>query len=323
MQAYLFDHYGGPEQMHLGELPDPVPGKGEVLVRVRASSVNPVDWKIRAGQLRLLSGRTFPRALGTEFAGDVAALGPGVGGWKVGDPVYGMSVTALGRNGAHAELVAVPASALRRKPDSLPYEQAATIPVAALTALHGLRLAGDLRGKSVLVNGATGGVGHFAVQIAKHRGATVTAVCSAKNAHHAQALGPDRVLDYRTQDFAELPDRFDVIYDAFGAKGFVHARRALGARGVYVTPLGMPAVILRSLWQNLLGGQKIFIGNVRTKPQDYAEIEAMLASGAVRPLIDRVLPLAQAGEAFAASEGGGVAGKVVISVPGPATAPAA
>ncbi|MBI5610494.1 MAG: NAD(P)-dependent alcohol dehydrogenase [Deltaproteobacteria bacterium] len=314
MQAYVFDNYGGPETMHLGSLPDPVPGKGEVVVRVRASSVNPVDWKIRSGMMRLISGRKFPRALGTEFAGDVAALGPGVVGWSVGDPVYGMSVTALGRNGSHAELVAVSAKALRRKPDFLSYEQAATVPVAALTALHGLRLAGDVNGKAVLVNGATGGVGHFALQIAKFRGATVTAVCSAKNAHHAQALGADRVLDYRAVDFADAPERYDVVYDAFGAKGFASARRALTPDGVYVTPLGMPAVILRSLWQNLVGRQKLLIGNVRTEQQDYAEIEAMLASGAVRPLIDRVVPLAQAGEAFAASEGGGLAGKVVITV---------
>ncbi|MBI5546112.1 MAG: NADP-dependent oxidoreductase [Deltaproteobacteria bacterium] len=314
MRAFVAERYGGPEVMHLGELAEPSPGKGQVVVAVRASTVNPVDWKVRAGQLRLLSGSRFPRALGTDFAGVVHSLGTGVTGWAVGEAVYGLTVTALGRPGAHAERLAVPASDLRRKPETLPFEQAATLPVAALTALHGLRLCGELAGKAVLVNGATGGVGHFALQIARARGARVTAVCSAPHAARAAELGAADVLDYRARDFTREAARFDVIYDAYAKLGFGAASRALTPKGRYVTPLGLPGVVLRSLFQNLLGGKRLLIGNVRTKPEDYAEIEELVRSGAVRPLIDRVLPLDQAAEAFAALERGGVAGKIVLRI---------
>lgn len=315
MRALVIDGYGGPERMRLGDLPDPTPGKGEVVVDVVASSVNPVDWKIRAGQLRFISGRRFPRPLGTELAGVVHALGAGVKGWTVGDPVYGLSVTAMGRPGAHAERVAVPASALRRKPTGLPFIEAATLPVAALTALNGLRLSGDLAGKAVLVNGASGGVGHFAVQIAKARGAArVVAVCSAEKAGFARGLGADVVFDYRTDDLARSGGRFDVVYDAFGHLGFGAACQLLTPRGAYVTPLGLPTVMLRSLWQNLVGRRRLIIGNVRGEPEDYAAIEGMYSAGALRPHIDRVVPLEAGVEAFAALEGGGVAGKVVVRV---------
>ena len=296
------------------ELPTPEPRPDEVRVAVKAIGVNPVDWKIRAGDMRILSGRTFPRALGTDFAGVIASVGPGVSGWSVGDAVYGMTVTALGRPGAHADRLAVPASALRRKPENLTFDVAATLPVAALTALNGLRLAGPLDGRSVLVNGATGGVGHFALQIARARGARVTAVCSAANMGLAQALGAAEVFDYRASDITQMPARYDVLYDAFGAMPLGAALRLLTDRGVYVTPLGMPAVMLRSIVQNLLPGKRIRVGNVRSEPEDYAAIEGLLGSGDVRAVIGLTFPLERTGEAFAAAERGGVQGKVVIQV---------
>lgn len=314
MKAFVADRYGGPEVMRLGDLPEPVAVKGGVVVAVRATSINPVDWKIRAGDLRLLSGVEFPRVLGTEFAGVVHAVGAGVTGWAVGDEVYGLTVTALGHPGAHAERTVVPAGALRRKPASLSFEQAVVLPVAGLTALSGIRLCGDLAGREVLVIGATGGVGHFFLQMARACGARVTAVCSARNAAHATVLGAADVLDYRARDFSREPSRFDVVYDAYGQPGFGVGQRVLKPRGLWVTPLGTPGVYARSLVQGLLGGRRLRVGNVRSRPEDYARIEAMLASGAVRPLIDRVLPLDQAAEAFAICEAGGVPGKVVLRV---------
>lgn len=231
MKAFVARQYGTAEVMHLGELPEPVAAKGEVVVAVVASTVNPVDYKVRSGELRPISGRRFPRALGTEFSGTVAALGAGVSGWSIGDAVYGMAVTALGRDGAHAERVAVPAEALRRKPSELSFDLAATLPVAGLTALHGLRLCEDLKGKSLLINGATGGVGHFALQIAHHRGARVTAVCSAANAALAKRWGADEVLDYKAGDITQGNRRFDAIYDAHGHLGFGNARKILTPQG--------------------------------------------------------------------------------------------
>lgn len=315
MRGYVIDRYGGPEVMRLGELPEPTARAAEVVVAVRASTVNPVDWKIRAGELRLLSGRRFPRALGTDFAGVIDRVGPGVSGWSVGDAVYGMTVTALGRPGAHAERLVVPAASLRRKPDALSFAVAATLTVAGLTALNGLRLAGPLEGRSVLINGATGGVGHFALQIARARGARVTAVCSAANGPLARELGADEVIDYRSHDVTTAPARYDVIYDAFGGMALTPALGILERQGVYVTPLGLPRVTLRSFFQNLLPGKRIRIGNVRTEPEDYAALEALLAEGRVRVVIRQTFPLAQAAEAFAAAERGGWPGKVVLTVP--------
>lgn len=320
MKAFVAERYGTAEVMHLGELPEPLAAKGEVVVAVLASTVNPVDYKVRSGELRPISGRRFPRALGTEFSGTVAKLGPGVSGWSIGDEVYGMAVTALGRDGAHAERVAVPAEALRRKPRELSFDLAATLPVAALTALHGLRLCGDLKGNSLLINGATGGVGHFALQIAHHRGARVTAVCSAANAALATRWGADEVLDYKAGDISQGNRRFDAIYDAHGHLGFANARKILSPQGVYVTPLGLPKVLAQALWQSIrhrLGaGQQLLIGNVRSLPEDYAEMEALIRTGAVRPHISLALPLAEASAAFEACERGGLAGKALIRVVG-------
>lgn len=318
MKAFVAERYGTAEVMHLGELPEPVAAKGEVVVAVEASTVNPVDYKVRSGELRPISGRRFPRALGTEFSGTVAVLGAGVSGWSIGDEVYGMAVTALGRDGAHAERVAVPAEALRRKPSELSFDLAATLPVAALTALHGLRLCGDLKGKSLLINGATGGVGHFALQIAHHRGARVTAVCSAANAALAKRWGADEVLDYQAGDITQGNRRFDAIYDAHGHLGFGNARKILGPQGIYVTPLGLPKVLAQALWQSVrhrLGaGQQLLIGNVRSLPEDYAELEALIRAGAVQPHVSLALPLTEAAAAFEACERGGLAGKAVIRV---------
>ena len=318
MKAYLLERYGGPNTMRLGELAEPAARRGDVIVSVRAASVNPVDWKIRSGQLRLLSGRQFPRALGTDFAGIVHALGDDVTGWSSGEEVYGLTLTALGRPGSHAEWLAVPASALRRKPVTLSFEQATSLPVAGLTALNGLRLCGDIRGKAVLVNGATGGVGHFALQIAKAHGARVTAVCRAVHAGKAAELGADEVIDRQTRDFTREGTRYDVIYDAYGLLGFSAARSALTSNGIYVTPLGLPRVVGRSLLQNLFGRRRLRIGNVRSLPEDYAELERLVLSGAVRPLIEHVFALEQAAEAYRLSEAGGTVGKIVVRMGVPA-----
>jgi len=164
----------------------------------------------------------------------------------------------------------------------------------------------------VLVNGATGGVGHFAVQLARARGAEVTAVCSARNAERARALGASAVLDYRQQDFTRGAARYDVIFDAHAHLAFEDARRVLRPRGRLVSTLPGPRFIARALWQRVAGGPQLVMGNLRAKPEDYAELERLLASGAVRPIVEHTYPLAEAAQAYATLEGGGVVGKVVI-----------
>jgi NADPH:quinone reductase-like Zn-dependent oxidoreductase len=314
MRALYIKKYGGPEVMQIGELPDPQPKPGEVLVAVKASSLNPVDWKVRSGELKFITGRTFPKTLGSDFAGTVEQVGASVAVPSVGERVYGITALMLRKPGAQAErLVSLP-KRLRRMPDSMSFELAAALPVAGLTALNGLRQCGDLRGKTVLINGATGGVGHFAVQIAKVRGATVTAVCSERNAERARSLGAEVVIDYRQQDFTRGSVRYDVVFDVFGHLKFPAVAPVLKDRGAMVTTLPGPSLIARAVWQRVVGGKRIIFGNVRDRPEDYADLERLLADGSVKAVIDKVVPLAEAAQAYAALESGGTVGKVVIRI---------
>jgi NADPH:quinone reductase-like Zn-dependent oxidoreductase len=286
----------------------------EVLVAIAAASVNPVDWKVRVGELKLITGRTFQKTLGSDFAGVVERVGAGVAVPSVGNRVYGITPMMMRKPGAHAERLVVARKRLRRMPDGLSFEQAAALPVAGLTALNGLRQCGDLHGKTVLINGGTGGVGHFAVQIAKARGATVTAVCRERNAGRARSLGADVVIDYRKQDFTDSSVRYDVVFDAFGHLKYPAVARVLTDRGVLVTTLPAPSLIARAVWQRVVGDKHIVLGNLRDRPEDYAELERLLADGSVKPVIDKIVPLAEAAQAYAALEAGGTVGKVIIRI---------
>jgi NADPH:quinone reductase-like Zn-dependent oxidoreductase len=314
MKAFLATAYGGPEVLRLGEVPEPAVGPGQVVVAVRAASVNPVDVKVRDGQARPLSGRAFPKVLGSDFSGTIAASGAGASGPPVGTAVIGTTRVMFGAPGSHAERVAVPARRVYAMPPGMSFEAAAALPVAALTALSALRGCGDLEGKALLVNGATGGVGHLAVQIARSRGARVTAVCSARNQERALALGADDALDYRQADFTLGKRRWDAILDGHGHLPFPAAARVLRDRGVFATTLPGPRILLRALWQRLAGGPRIVLANLRDRPEDYAELTRILALGEVRPVVAHVFPLEQAAQAYAALEAGGTVGKVVIRV---------
>lgn len=314
MKAFYRTGIGGPEVMQYGDLPEPTPGAGDVLVDVRASSLNPLDWKLRGGVLGFLTGRGLPKPLGSDFAGVVRALGPGVTGFAVGDRVYGAVPIFLGRPGAHAERVVAAAKDIRKLPDGWSFEQGAALPVAGLTALVGLRRCGDLRGKTVLINGATGGVGHLALQIAKARGARVVAVCSARNAALARSLGADEVLDYGEVDVT-APDRsWDVFFDAFGQVGFSRAARALAAKGVYTTTLPRPAAMFLSLLGRLLGGKRVVLANMGKRPEDYAALERLVQAG-VKAVVEQTFPLERGAEAFAVCEAGRTRGKVLLTIP--------
>lgn len=314
MKAFYAIGCGGPEVMRYGDLPDPVPRRGEVRVAVHASSINPVDRNLRIGMLRVVTGRSFPRPFGVDFAGVVGAVGPGAERFAIGDRVYGTVVTMLGHPGAHAELVNVPAGRLRRLPAEVDFVSGAALPVGGLTALNGLRLAGERAGKRVLVNGATGGVGHFAVQIARARGATVTAVCSARNAERARSLGAAKVIDYGAEDFTKGTARYDFVFDAHAGIGYARAAAVLAPGGAYAATLPTPSLMLRGVASSLLPIGRGFVANIRALPEDYAELERLVAEGRVRPIVEHVFPLAEAAKGWALFEAGGVVGKVVLKV---------
>ncbi len=313
MKAFYMERFGGPEVMKLGELPDPTPGKGEVLVEVKASSINPLDWKIRSGGLALVTGRKFPKVVGSDFAGVVKAVGPGVTGFKPGDRVYGGAMIFLGKPGSHAERVCLSEKKVRAIPAGMSFEQAASLPVAALTALNGLRQCGELSGKTVLVNGATGGVGHFAVQIAKAKGAKVTAVCSARNTELARSLGADEVIDYAKTDVTAAGRQWDVFFDAAAQAGIAKGLNAVSPKGAYANTLPRPAAMIQSVLRKVIGGKQVVMANMRDKPEDYVELERLVSSGAVKPVIEQRFSLEKLPEAFAVCEGGKVRGKCVIT----------
>jgi|JI9StandDraft_1071089.scaffolds.fasta_scaffold00195_37 NADPH:quinone reductase-like Zn-dependent oxidoreductase len=313
MKASFINSYGGPDVLEIGEIPDPIPTKGTVLVSVKAASINPLDFKIRSGALKIVTGSKFPKVLGTDFSGVIQKLGEGVTGFKVGDSVYGAVTTFIGKQGALAELVVAPANAIRPLPDKISFEEAASLPVAALTALNGFRQCGDISGRKVLINGATGGVGHFAVQIAKARGAEVTAVCSSKNFDFAKQLGAKDLIDYSKVNILTNGIKYDVLFDAYGKLNFKEASKILTDNGYYVSTLLSPFSFFSVIISKLIGGKKLVPGNMRAKKEDYIELESLLSNGKIKPVIGMTFHLAKAKDAIAQLESGNIKGKIVVS----------
>lgn len=314
MKAYYSTKYGGPEFAFYGELPDPVAKPGEILIDIKAVSINPVDYKIMHGEARLISGSKFPKVYGTDFAGIVKEITEGVKGFNPGDRVYGSASIIFGRQGALAEMMKVNAEKVRAIPGGMSFEEAASLPVAALTALNGLRNCKTGSGKRVLVNGATGGVGHFAVQIAKAKGAHVTATCGSSNAELAGKLGVEVVTAYGIEDAATKGEGFDVIMDAYGKMKYADICRLLKKGGIYASTLFLPTSHISSLLVQLVYDKKLTSANMRAKPEDYEEIEKLWSEKNLIPLIENIFPLSKCGDAFYFSEHGKPRGKVVVTV---------
>lgn len=327
MVAVLQDGYGDPtDVLRLGELPTPTPGPDEVLVRVAASSVNPADLAVVTGRpalVRLASGLRRPRkpVPGRDLAGVVEAVGSAVTGFRVGDEVYGEA------RQAYAQFTAVPQASLTRKPSTLTMVQAGTVPLAGLTAWQALARAEIQPGMRVLVNGASGGVGHFAVQIARAQGGEVTAVCSGGNAAMASELGAAHVVDYRAQDYTTLGRQYDVILDAVVSHPLAESRHALAPAGVYLSvgtapdtgpgeggPLGpLPAIAGVALRARSARPQRLVVVSA-TPNRGIAELTALIESGEVTPFVERTFPLAEVPEALRALATHRARGKIAITV---------
>ena len=325
MQAIVYTQYGSPDVLKLTEVPTPRPGEGEVLVKVHATGLNAADRLALSGKpfiVRLSLGglrRSRYTILGADVAGVVEAVGPGVSTFRPGDAVFG-DLAEAGFGGL-AEYVAAPEDAWVLKPAGIPFEQAAAVPMAAVTALQGLRDKGQLRaGQRVLIYGASGGVGTFAVQIAAALGGEVTAVCSSRNADMARALGATHVIDYAREDFAHNGQRYDLILAANGSRPIGDYRRALAPGGVYVVSGGSMTQIFQGI---LLGpvlsrfGDKR-MGNLAANPnaQDLATVSEWLEQGTIRSVIDRCYPLAETADAFRYLDKEHARGKVIIMVAG-------
>jgi NADPH:quinone reductase-like Zn-dependent oxidoreductase len=322
MRAIVYERYGTPDVLELREVDKPAVEDDAVLVHVRAASVNPLDWHFVTGTpyfTRLVVGLRRPKdgVVGVDFAGTVEAVGKDVEHVRPRDEVFG------GRSGAFAEYVAVK-EAVVVKPAGVSFEDAAAVPIAGVTALQGLRDKGGLQaGQRVLVNGASGGVGTFAVQIAKALGAEVTAVCSPQNVETARSLGADRVIDYTQEDFTRDGRRYDVMFDVPGNRSWSDCKRVLVDRGTYVLaggpkhnrwigPVGM--AIGRQLLSKI-GSRRAVKFLAKLNREDLRFLGDLLADGRVKPVIDRRYPLEEVPDALSYLGEGHARGKIVITVP--------
>jgi NADPH:quinone reductase-like Zn-dependent oxidoreductase len=329
MKAFVLRSYGPPDRLELTDVDTPAPGPDEVLVRVRATSVNPYDWHHMRGEprvARLMPGTLGLRApafriLGCDVAGQIEAVGRDVTEFRPGDDVYAL----LERGGGFAEYVSVPARLLVPKPANLSHEQAAAVPMAATTALLGLRDVGRVEpGQRVLVVGAAGGVGTFAVQIARALGARADAVCGAANADLVRSLGAEDVIEYATSDFTRSGRRrYDVLLDIAGGRPAAASRRVLARRGTLVL-IGGPAGrwlqpaghMFASLALAPLGSQRIAVADTvshQEKKQTLVTLTALIEEGKVTPVISRTYPFHDMRDAVRYQEGGHVPGKVVVT----------
>jgi NADPH:quinone reductase-like Zn-dependent oxidoreductase len=320
MKAMVYHNYGSPDVLKLEEVAKPVAGDDEILVKVVAAATAAGDWRLLRADpflMRLAYGLLTPKykILGASVAGRVEAVGKNVKQFRPGDEVYG-DLSASGF-GAFAEYVAAPESAFARKPTNLSFEQAATVPVSAVTALQGLRGQGQIRpGQKVLIYGASGGVGTFAVQIAKAFGTEVTAVCSTGKMEMVRSLGADHVIDYTKEDFSRRGEQYDLILAANGYQPLSTYQRALKPQGMYVLSGGAMAQMMEAMilgpMRSKKGGQTIVNLLARPDQEDLSFMTGLIEAGKVTPLIDRCYPLREVAEALRYQEAGHANGKVVI-----------
>ncbi len=333
MKAIIYHHYGAADVLALEDVAQPVPGDDEVLVRVHAASMNRVDWQYMQGKpylSRVIYGLRTPNieGIGADLAGRVEAVGKNVTKFRTGDEVFGEVNGEFADDrqlnlSSCAEFVCVSEDWLAMKPASLSFEEAAAVPLAATTALQGLRDYGHVQpGDEVLINGASGAVGTFAVQIAKAFGAEVTGVCGTETVELIRSIGAEHVIDYKRADFTRLGKRYDLILDNVGNHSVSACRRALKPKGMYLGSFGQPqnewlgplAKMLRMRIYSRFVSQEVVFLNQHRKKEDLPELVEMIEAGLVMPVIDRVYTLPEVPEAMRYIGGGHAKAKVVITV---------
>lgn len=322
MKAIVATAYGAPEVLQLDEVEKPTPKDNELLIKVHASTVNAGDCRMRSFTVppllwlpaRMTLGFRKPKQpiFGMELAGEVEAIGKAVKRFNVGDQVLASTLAA--QFGAHAEYKCIPEDgAVVRKPQHLTYAEATTLPISAQTALFFLKAANIQPGHTILVNGASGGVGTFAVQLAKSFGAEVTGVCSARNVALVHALGADRVIDYAQEDFTKRGVTYDIILDAVGKTTFAQCHGALKPNGYYLSTV-MAGVALQQWWYTLTTGKHVIGGTAVPRTEALLFLNELSEAGRLKPVIDRCYPLEQMAEAHRYVETGHKTGNVVITV---------
>lgn len=324
MKAIIHTAYGPPDELQLQEVERPVAGPEEVLIKIHATTVTTSDCNLRnltfsprlfVLPVRIQFGLFRPKVkiLGIDFAGEVESVGRDVTEFSTGDQVFGRPDPAFG---AHAEYIRVPEQGvLAMKPANLSWEEAAAIPLAGTTALYFIRDVGNLQaGQEILIHGASGAIGTYAVQLAKHYGAEVTGVCSSRNVELVESLGADRVVDYTKEDFAKAGRTYDVIFDVVGKLPYARARSSLKEGGFYMTTLPTAATLLQMTRNSLMGGKRIKTGDAVGNRESLSFLKDLAEAGKLRSVIDRRYPLEQMAEAYRYVEQGHKVGNVVVTV---------
>jgi len=319
MRVLRYHRYGPPDVLRIDDLPEPVPGIGAAKVRVRAVGLNPIDWKMRTGYVRLIPAfRSPPRGVGFDFTGEIVAVGGGATERHVGERVMG-SLSPFGRDGACSTYIVAPCERLLALPPEVDDLQAAALPIAGGTALQALADEGHVAaGQRVLIVGAAGGVGHFAVQIAKQLGAFVVAVCSARNADLVRELGANEVVDYAKEDFTQRDDRFDLVFDAACASSFAATRRVLTDSGTYLNTGGDFTQAFKTAASGALARltsrQRAVPVALRNNPATWRRLLDLLRRGSLRAHIARTIAMEDVADAFRSMETGHGRGKIVVRV---------
>jgi 2-desacetyl-2-hydroxyethyl bacteriochlorophyllide A dehydrogenase len=320
MKAIVATRYGPPDVLQLKEVGKPTPKNNEVLIRVHASTVTSGDVWIRSSTYapwfwlpgRIMYGLRKPRKPipGNELAGEIESVGEDVTRFRKGDQVYGI-IWETSFGGANAEYKCLPEDGVAIKPANMTYEEAAAVPIGGLTALHLLRKGEIQRGQKVLIFGASGSVGTFAVQLARYFGAEVTGVCSTTNMELVKSLGADKVIDYTKEDFTKTGQPYDIIFDAVRKTSFSRCKNSLKQKGAYVT---VDYPLLQALWTSMVGSKKVIFGVARRNPEDLVFLKELIEAGKLKSVIDRRYPLERTAEAHGYVEKGHKKGNVVITV---------
>lgn len=320
MKAIVYERYGPPSVLQVREVAKPLPGENQILIKIHAATAAAGDWRLRKADpflARLFNGLWRPKRvqiLGFELAGVVESTGSRVTRFKPGDAVYAACGTGFG---AYAEYKCMnETDAVVHKPENMTFEEAAAVPVGACTALHFLRKGEIRRGQRVLVYGASGSVGTYAVQLARYFGAEVTGVCSTSNVELVRSLGADRVIDYTKEPLTDAGQPYDIIFDTVGKSPFPICLKSLSAQGRYLQAFQVsPGLLGRSAWVNLTSGKKVIGGSMKENAEDLAYLRELIEAGYLRSVIDRRYPLDQAAAAHRYVEQGHKKGNVVLVVP--------